>query len=99
MHIVHYQSTNLKAHTLLTRRLREAVPSVTTFPAWTFPNGINNEDANSTEADLKAIFVRGLAEARRRNPGTPLADYIEGYITVQVQQVQLINSHHLLTHL
>ena len=31
----------------------------------------------------KGIFVRALAEARLRNPGTALASYIEGFITVQ----------------
>ena len=32
----------------------------------------------------KGIFIRALAEARRRNPGTALAKYIESYILVQV---------------
>ena len=34
--------------------------------------------------DHEGIFIRGLAEARMRNPDTTLAKYIETYITVQV---------------
>ena len=41
------------------------------------------------EAIDKGIFVRALAEARTRNPGTALARYIESYITVQVSAVSL----------
>ena len=34
--------------------------------------------------NLKGVFIRALAEARSRNPGTELAQYIEAYIMVQV---------------
>ena len=36
------------------------------------------------EEILKCIFIRGLAEARMRNPGSDLARYIETFILVQV---------------
>ena len=36
------------------------------------------------DQSLKGVFIRGLAEARARNPGTDLAQYIEAYVTVQV---------------
>ena len=34
--------------------------------------------------NLKGVFIRALAEARARNPGTELAKYIESCTTVQV---------------
>ncbi|KZV77205.1 hypothetical protein PENSPDRAFT_660464 [Peniophora sp. CONT] len=34
---------------------------------------------------LKGIYIRGIAEAARRNPGTDLALYIEAYIYVQAR--------------
>ena len=41
------------------------------------------------EEILKCIFIRGLAEARMRNPGSNLAQYIETFILVQVSPWQV----------
>ncbi|KZV75883.1 hypothetical protein PENSPDRAFT_14787 [Peniophora sp. CONT] len=90
---------NITKNDTLTALLLKAVPSVITVPKWTDQSGVITEGDNATQANLKSIFVRGLAEARRRNPGTPLANYIEAYITVQVQQVPSIILHRLLTHI
>ena len=40
--------------------------------------------SSSPNGILKGIYIRGLTEARMRNPGTDLGRYIEAYITVQV---------------
>lgn len=45
---------------------------------------------------LKGAFIRGLTEARMRNPGTNLAQYIEAYITVQVSCQLLVTRGQLL---
>ena len=37
----------------------------------------------NNDSVLKGIFIRALTEARMRNPGTALAQYIEAFITVQ----------------
>ena len=69
-----------------------AVQSTTTFPAWTLQNGVISEGSayNDPRAALKAWFVRGLAEAWRRNTGTDLANYIQSYITTQVRMTSHI---------
>ena len=41
-------------------------------------------ELGSQDQIMKGIYIRGLAEARVRNPGTDLARYIDAYITVQV---------------
>ncbi|VDB95869.1 unnamed protein product [Peniophora sp. CBMAI 1063] len=33
--------------------------------------------------NLKGLFIRGLAEARMRNPGSVIARYVEAYVTIQ----------------
>ncbi|VDB89421.1 unnamed protein product [Peniophora sp. CBMAI 1063] len=73
----------------LVNLLHTAVPSTATFPAWTLQSGVISEGSavDDPRADLKAWFVRGLAEAWRRNPGTELAKYIESYITVQYNSI------------
>ena len=38
----------------------------------------------NNDSVLKGIFIRALTEARMRNPGTALAQYIDAYIHVQV---------------
>ncbi|KZV73157.1 hypothetical protein PENSPDRAFT_733138, partial [Peniophora sp. CONT] len=88
---------NVTRNSTLTTLLETAVPSITTFPAWSLENGVVNEtpvhskrkvadtnsDISSGDQIAKGIYIRGLAEARMRNPGTDLAHYIEAYLTVQ----------------
>ena len=68
------------------RRLEPIVPSTAAFSFWTMANGTLSESDmdGDPQVGLKGIFIRGLAEARRRNPGTALAKYIESFISVQV---------------
>ena len=47
-------------------------------------NSAEYPDPTSYDSIDKSIFIRALAEARMRNPGTALAKYIESFITVQV---------------
>ncbi|KZV72629.1 hypothetical protein PENSPDRAFT_348252 [Peniophora sp. CONT] len=76
---------NVTKNDTLTSLLQTVVPSVANYPVWTLHNGVISEAParDSFQATLKGIFIRGLSEARMRNPGTDLAKYIEGYITVQ----------------
>ncbi|KZV77390.1 hypothetical protein PENSPDRAFT_747116 [Peniophora sp. CONT] len=65
--------------------LETAVISVTTVRSWNSEIGVINEglDNDNIESTLKGIFIRGLTEARLRNPNTALSQYIEAYITNQ----------------
>ncbi|VDB84719.1 unnamed protein product [Peniophora sp. CBMAI 1063] len=76
---------NVTKNNTLTTLLQTVVPSVTSFSGWTLQDGVISEAParDSFQATLKGIFIRGLSEARLRNPGTDLAKYIEAYITVQ----------------
>ncbi|KZV73155.1 hypothetical protein PENSPDRAFT_683188 [Peniophora sp. CONT] len=83
---------NVTRNDTLTTLLQYVVPNVTSFPAWSTLNGIvedmNPDVARDTPTEvLKGIFIRGLTEARMRNPGTYLAQYIEAYITVQFNAI------------
>ena len=49
--------------------------------------GVLVDSANQV---LKGIYIRGLAEARKRNPGTDIARYIEAYTYVQVRRTRLV---------
>ncbi|KZV76054.1 hypothetical protein PENSPDRAFT_680511 [Peniophora sp. CONT] len=75
-------------HTLATL-LETVIPTITTFPVWSLQSGVVNEPDSTASADriLKGLYIRGLAEARMRNPGTDLARYIEAYITVQFNAI------------
>ncbi|VDB92059.1 unnamed protein product [Peniophora sp. CBMAI 1063] len=76
---------NITRNDTLTSFLTSVVSSVTTFPGWTLSSGVIDETGSNSDdsAILKGIFIRGLAEARARNPDTDLAKYIEAYILVQ----------------
>ncbi|KZV77410.1 hypothetical protein PENSPDRAFT_679577 [Peniophora sp. CONT] len=76
---------NVTKNITLTLILEALVLNVTTFTGWSLPSGVISEDPDPTIefSALKGVFIRGLAEARVRNPGTDLARYIEAYITVQ----------------
>ncbi|KZV73116.1 hypothetical protein PENSPDRAFT_683157 [Peniophora sp. CONT] len=76
---------NITRNNTLSTLLESVVPSVTTFWSWTSPNGIVND--TTLMPVNPGIFIRGLAEVRRRNPGTDLARYIGAYITVQFNAV------------
>ncbi|VDB95866.1 unnamed protein product [Peniophora sp. CBMAI 1063] len=77
---------NVTQNSTLVKVLEEVVSNVTTFPAWslheipvlTESGGLQQWDYNS-----KNFFIRGLAEARARNPGSDLSRYIEAYIMIQ----------------
>ncbi|KZV73152.1 hypothetical protein PENSPDRAFT_320110 [Peniophora sp. CONT] len=87
---------NITGNDTLTKLLETVVPSVATFPDWisSTSDGIINDHTRDTSTSLngnqqilKGILVRGLAEARMRNPGTDLARYIEAFIFVQLNAV------------
>ncbi|KZV77391.1 hypothetical protein PENSPDRAFT_679560 [Peniophora sp. CONT] len=80
---------NVTNNGTLTAFLRDVVSNVTTYPAWSSAGGIIREDSNLSDwgYNMKGLFIRGLAEARVRNPGTDLARYIEAYIMVQFNGV------------
>ncbi|VDC04949.1 unnamed protein product [Peniophora sp. CBMAI 1063] len=81
---------NVTKNDTLTTLLEDVVSSVTRVPSWTFVGGVvydSNPDVDPNDQILKGIYIRGLAEARRRNPGTDLAQYIEAYITVQLNYI------------
>ncbi|KZV73130.1 hypothetical protein PENSPDRAFT_750421 [Peniophora sp. CONT] len=76
---------NVTGNDTLTTLLEMVVSNVTKFPSWSSPNGVvNDQDLLLIDGDpnqiLKGIYIRGLAEAARRNPGTDLALFIEAYI-------------------
>ncbi|VDB84793.1 unnamed protein product [Peniophora sp. CBMAI 1063] len=80
---------NVTKSTTLSSLLQTAVASTTTLKTWTLPNGVVAEDTDrdNSDADTKGVFLRGLTEARMRNPGTGLATYIDAYLTVQFNAV------------
>ncbi|KAI0314527.1 hypothetical protein OF83DRAFT_1293816 [Amylostereum chailletii] len=68
-----------------------ALSSTVPFARWTRPDGIVYEGgATSSDIDgfdnaLKGFFIPGLHEAwRRSGPDSPMAEFIEGFITVQL---------------
>ncbi|VDB93435.1 unnamed protein product [Peniophora sp. CBMAI 1063] len=68
--------------------LEDVVYNVTTFPGWSLAGSSVISESSTTLSDgwpldLKGVFIRALAEARARNPGTDLAQYIEAYIMIQ----------------
>ncbi|VDC04950.1 unnamed protein product [Peniophora sp. CBMAI 1063] len=77
---------NVTKNDTMTTLLQDVVFSVTQFPSWSLPDGVvfdHDPLLNSFDQILKGVYIRGLAEARARNPETALARYIEAYITVQ----------------
>ncbi|KZV64450.1 hypothetical protein PENSPDRAFT_656575 [Peniophora sp. CONT] len=80
---------NVTKNDTLTSFLETVVTSVTTFPSYSLLNGIIIEGYSPQDwASIdKGIFIRALVEARRRNPNTALADYIEAYVTVQFNAI------------
>ncbi|KZV63103.1 hypothetical protein PENSPDRAFT_222782 [Peniophora sp. CONT] len=78
---------NVTQNDTLTAILNMALPTITTFPMWTTPDGVVNDQNEEFYQAVKGIYIRGLAEARMRNPGTDLARYIEAYINVQFNAV------------
>ncbi|KZV70404.1 hypothetical protein PENSPDRAFT_752599 [Peniophora sp. CONT] len=49
--------------------------------------GSASEGISATFSAYKGLYIRALAEAARLNPGTPMADYIRSYITVQLHAI------------
>ncbi|VDB85297.1 unnamed protein product [Peniophora sp. CBMAI 1063] len=83
---------NVTKNGTLTTFLETVVTNVTTSPSWTLPGSVVNDlepsvTSDPTNAALKGIYIRGLAEAHRRNPGSALASYIEAYIYVQLNSI------------
>ncbi|VDB96010.1 unnamed protein product [Peniophora sp. CBMAI 1063] len=83
---------NVTKNGTLTTLLETVVTNVTTYPSWTLQDGVVDDTdpsvtLDSANAVLKGIYIRGLAEAHRRNPGTALASYIEAYIYVQLNSM------------
>ncbi|VDB96011.1 unnamed protein product [Peniophora sp. CBMAI 1063] len=83
---------NVTHNDTLTTLLENAVPSIATYPSWTSHDGTTddfNPDITSATPNsiLKGIYIRSFTEARMRNPGTQLAQYIEAYITVQFNSI------------
>ncbi|KZV77392.1 hypothetical protein PENSPDRAFT_747118 [Peniophora sp. CONT] len=72
--------------------LREVIPKVTQVHDWSLQGtGVITENAATDDygAILKGIFVRGLIEARMRNPADAvLSQYIEAYLAVQFNALQ-----------
>ncbi|VDB92041.1 unnamed protein product [Peniophora sp. CBMAI 1063] len=73
---------NVTDNSTLTSFLKGLVLNVTTYPGWSSPDGVLSEALN-----FKGIFIRGLMEARMRNPETDLSRYIDAYIDVQYNSV------------
>ncbi|KZV73594.1 hypothetical protein PENSPDRAFT_682722 [Peniophora sp. CONT] len=79
---------NVTKNDTLTSLLEVMVPNVAASSRWTRSDGIIIEASQGDlEAIDKGIFIRALAVARERNPGTALAQYIESYITVQFNSI------------
>ncbi|KZV70986.1 hypothetical protein PENSPDRAFT_752121 [Peniophora sp. CONT] len=83
---------NVTQNDTLNTLLENVVQNVTTFPTWSAQDGVVNDvdpevTSDSPNQILKGIYIRGLSEARMRNPETDLARYIEGYITVQYNSI------------
>ncbi|KZV61448.1 hypothetical protein PENSPDRAFT_759424 [Peniophora sp. CONT] len=80
---------NVTKNSALTTLLESVISNVTTFKTWSLPDGVIDESKTraSNDLDTKGVFVRGLTEARMRNPGTDLAKYIDTYTTVQFNSV------------
>ncbi|VDB92051.1 unnamed protein product [Peniophora sp. CBMAI 1063] len=87
---------NVTKNDTLTELLGEVIPIVTTYPAWSSSDGVISEASQTvanhnalTDHDViyKGILIRGLSEARLRNPGTDLSRYIEAYVTVQFNSI------------
>ncbi|VDB84748.1 unnamed protein product [Peniophora sp. CBMAI 1063] len=76
---------NITGNGTLTTFLETVITNATTLSLWNLDNGNIKEffDPSDWDSIDKGIYIRALAEARRRNPGTALAKYIEAYITVQ----------------
>ncbi|KZV59923.1 hypothetical protein PENSPDRAFT_760252 [Peniophora sp. CONT] len=61
-------------------------PAAINFPGWTGSDGIifeENADPDNWQSGLKAVLVRGLLEARTRNPDAEWASLADDFITVQ----------------
>ncbi|KZV73153.1 hypothetical protein PENSPDRAFT_683186 [Peniophora sp. CONT] len=85
---------NVTRNDTLTKLLETVVSSVATYPAWisSASDGIINDHTRDPSLKgeqqiLKGVLVRGLAEARLRNPDTDLARYIEAFIHVQLNAI------------
>ena len=68
----------IRGHSCLIRQVWEALQS------FEVANSALAEVDGSIHDNLKGVFIRALAEARARNPGSDLAQYIEAYIMIQV---------------
>ncbi|KZV66248.1 hypothetical protein PENSPDRAFT_655042 [Peniophora sp. CONT] len=68
------------------------VPQAIQFVGWTGANGIifeENADPDNWTSGLKAVLIRGLLEARARNPTANWAPLVDDFITVQYNALLL----------
>ncbi|VDB86703.1 unnamed protein product [Peniophora sp. CBMAI 1063] len=78
---------NVTGNQTYTQLLEELVPAITSFRPWHTDDGILTDDATYVS---KGTLIRGLLEARLRNPGnsTEFIDLIDSYLTIQFNAVQ-----------
>ncbi|VDB86676.1 unnamed protein product [Peniophora sp. CBMAI 1063] len=77
---------NLTSNATYTQMLNELIPAVVSFRTWHSTDGILTIDAAYCS---KGILIRGLLEARLRNPhNTNLVSLIDSYITIQMNALQ-----------
>ncbi|KZV68212.1 hypothetical protein PENSPDRAFT_687481 [Peniophora sp. CONT] len=72
---------NMTQNSTYTEMLNDLVPAVVVIPEWHDSNGVLVED---TQYSLKGTIIRGLLEARLRNPSNAgMIALIDSYITLQ----------------
>ena len=71
----------IKGHTCLITQVCEALQN------FEVADSAFAEVDSSRQDNLKGVFIRALAEARARNPGSDLAQYIEAYIMIQACRI------------
>ncbi|VDB86704.1 unnamed protein product [Peniophora sp. CBMAI 1063] len=76
---------NITQNSSYTQMINDLVPAVVNVPVWHDGSGVLVED---TQYSLKGTIIRGLLEARLRNPSnTGLVALIDAYITVQYNAI------------
>ncbi|VDC05859.1 unnamed protein product [Peniophora sp. CBMAI 1063] len=75
--------------------LNTMVPEAIKFVGWTGDDGVifeENADPDNWTSGLKAVLVRGLLEARARNPAADWAPLVDNFVTVQYNALLTSNA-------